>query len=788
MPTKEINGTFLAYGSAQEKENTPMEALVVAKNVFVRNGEIHQRNRFLSLDPNMANPATRGIFHYSHNYTNVTDTPTETKPVSRQRLKLVGWSAGNITIALDGNDSGATTFDHAATPAIADLKASFEAITGVTTVTVHVIYYDAAAEDYTWDIEFTTEATSTSPLPIFTISGETVTSKTITHITSEGITAEDNSNRETVFWKNESDVWKMYPNILGGEQSIDTVSNHSGLSLIGSSKSVAGTFNQAKFRRFEKTIYIADGSNPGFKFAVDLRDQHSSYQFFPNGLPAGTGSTGALLGGTRDTGGAAATEYGGKNPWWYAVWAVKNNTQTLIGNIPTALGRGSQTLGGLTAGASEANWEFAQRPAGYEHITHIRLYASLDSAAGPYGFVKDIAFADMTFDTASERHDYVDDLSTAPDFGEPLPETLNVLDATLPGANQHAQINFAYEHLEVYGERMWYASTDNELLYFSEPPTEARALPESVPSFNFLVIGSTQDPFVELIARSQFLLIVKKYSMWIVEGTSKAEFRVQQITEYGSFCPHMTFWHKGWLYYADDSGIYRSQLFSEPERLSDKILEDWDGFSKLNIEKWSYAIDPHSGFIWFILDVASGINTKVFVFDPTGGHWVGTIEASISQAFNIKAAEKGAGDSGRNYLFFGESNAGDIEARIYDNSFTLITDTGPTVKWQSVSTCDIDIELGQLLHPHMPIGKKLFRRLKLFHRGLAAENIKLHARIDGSDVTIDDTVATVDGGMIERNVGRSGDHMAPIIQSTGIAAAAAFKITRLLLEWEEIGR
>jgi len=88
----------------------------------------------------------------------------------------------------------------------------------------------------------------------------------------------------------------------------------------------------------------------------------------------------------------------------------------------------------------------------------------------------------------------------------------------------------------------------------------------------------------------------------------------------------------------------------------------------------------------------------------------------------------------------------------------------------------------------MPIGKKLFRRLKLFHRGLAAENIKLHARIDGSDVTIDDTVATVDGGMIERNVGRSGDHMAPIIQSTGIAAAAAFKITRLLLEWEEIGR
>lgn len=242
------------------------------------------------------------------------------------------------------------------------------------------------------------------------------------------------------------------------------------------------------------------------------------------------------------------------------------------------------------------------------HLTHFRIYRRHPSQS-IYYFVEDVAISGY-----GSTQSYTDDDGTVYDETEPAGEVNEF--GNIFRAN--TQLASAHYGIRLHKGRMWYLLTDNVTLQYSEA-----SLPESCPTRNQFTVGTSADPFTEIISAKGALYIVKKFSIWKLTGETIQDFELLQVADFGSYLPNMTFTYNGFLYGANGAGIWRWTGDGPAEYISRQIYEDWNDAvitlesglacpiyqklklltnaidAKLLYSYFHWAVDPDTGYLLF---------------------------------------------------------------------------------------------------------------------------------------------------------------------------------------------
>lgn len=400
--------------------------------------------------------------------------------------------------------------------------------------------------------------------------------------------------------------------------------------------SIGGTFPM-KTEFYQNVLYISDGSTPGYKYFIDGTTDY----FEPNGIPKPSGIAFQWF-TTGGSGGFEAGDTAYRYTYVYKVgstyeWEGPADSNSVNTQTTTTAGAGRVVLTLNQPDATDAE----------SHITHFRIYRKHPSQ-DRYYFVEEVAVTG----TGSTQN-YTDDDGTVFDTTRPLYE----VDSFDNEFEANSQIDINHFGIRLHKGIMFYASTDGITLRFSQP-----GLPESVPSKNLFIVGGSNDPIMELISTDNSLIIVKKFSIWQITGTNVYDFELEQIANWGSFLPNMTFSHLGYLYGINQSGIWRWDGNDKPDFITNQISRDFryantyypsrttqtysakdfdivGNYTREQLSLHRYAIDGNTGYIWFDCAFDDDSLLGCYVYDPISNAFMGKFSFPHTALTNLKINE-----------------------------------------------------------------------------------------------------------------------------------------------------
>lgn len=341
------------------------------------------------------------------------------------------------------------------------------------------------------------------------------------------------------------------------------------------------------FKYFNNALYNTDG----YKFLFEV----GSSLFTPISLPKVTGVT-----TDAPTGADGVFTVAGQYRW--IVSFVYDDIDHYSESEPSNfLAASTETVSTLT------NHVVVNIPAvtsGYT-VTHYRIYR-LDPDKGE-------AYLVTTQVHPGTSTTYTD-TGTAVDLTQPAPLDNEIA----PFSKSDPALDIA-----VYRERMFAILSDNESLVWSNIGDA-----NNWPAVNTALVGDSGDPFIRLIVFPTFLLIVKKFSMWSLEGDAVANFRITKVANYGSEAPMGTVFHDGYLYFINSQGIWRTDTpGGVPEQLSSQIQTDWETIfsTKQYLENYSIGYEPYFNQLWIGVDYTDGDDNldTIYIYDLATNNFSG---------------------------------------------------------------------------------------------------------------------------------------------------------------------
>lgn len=360
----------------------------------------------------------------------------------------------------------------------------------------------------------------------------------------------------------------------------------------------------AKFKLYNGVLYISDGRSIGYKVFYDPT-LGPVPQIIHQGLPPPTTLSDPVSSALSSTWPETGT-------YQYAVsWVQVNPYQTIESNAQTS--SMAFTVSSLSTQRATITIPTAAIPGQTtsgtdDRVTKARIYRKNPSQT-LYYYVGEVT---VSYTSAVTFQD----------------DGTLFQDQTRPLSFNNGRIPQGHIDMELYAGRMWYLANDNISVFFSEIDANGVSQPEAVPSFNQIAIGNSTDAFVACFTYPSFLLIVKKFSMWIISGTTKADFAVQQVARAGSFCRNMTFIHRGLLYFANNEGIFVTDLFTKATKISDQIKLEFDMANAAEqYNNWNWYLDPNTENLVFI------VGTYGYVYTPNATNDTDRIVGALNGQF-----------------------------------------------------------------------------------------------------------------------------------------------------------
>lgn len=498
------------------------------------------------------------------------------------------------------------------------------------------------------------------------------------------------------------------PTLLMANASFSTLTN-------------ANAFQSARENNF---LYLASQIGPGWK----LFNKAGTPTCEPIGLPVPTSVGSSVV--KSALGGSWVANYNTPSQikWKYS-WVVINANQTLESNlIPIVAGSG-ELAGVLT---DKFTIGIQAKPTGYSHITHMRIYRSIDSGATYYrinhgGGATEVVYATTFVDLGDVTYPAT---STIPPTTHGQLTPLTVPSAISPTS------------LAMWKGRMWYGVGDK--VYFSELNTlNDITSVEYVQSSSFFNITPYGDPadylnwnsIQRLVAFPQFLLIICKRSMYIIEGDTPADFKYRIIApDYGTTAPQSVLVHQGELYFANNAGIFRTTLADKPSNIALQIWKDFDAVRIADTVKSIVSIPDHrTGNIWFITD-SSGI----FIYNPNIDKFVGIIVIT----FNAIGLQTFASDGGPPRIMIVD---GTKRVRVYEQATSSNESAGMVVAATTGGLID-ERAFTPKQYRAIQVATKLLNNI-----AGNAETIDISVVQQGGAVRVADSNKVLDGTIIKAN-------------------------------------
>lgn len=509
-------------------------------------------------------------------------------------------------------------------------------------------------------------------------------------------------------------------------------------------------------------LYLSYGQSIPYKFFVD---NTNSAEIEPNGIPQAPDITTPTF--TSGTSGIGTNWTSGGTVFYRYSYVFKANGHEVEGNVGDSAGATVTSANGkVTVTFTQPTNTDAQN-----HITHYRLYFRVE---GVYYLVDDYAVSGTG---STEQYDVTDGL----DYDETFPAFVE----NEFGQEQadKTQLTDAHYGIAWHKGRMWYASTDGQTLHYSEPQR-----PEHV--IRSLTVGEgsdgylTDSGFTELISIGNVLLIVKKESIWALNGDDLDDFELSKIAMFGSRYSNMTFFHNGYLYGGDLTGYWRWALSGPKEYLTRQVQEDidssgisvgtaplakWTEHSQDYADFYSYAIDGITGYLWFGIGCTHERMLGILVYDPNSGRTVGVYK--MAHTFLTTEALIPT-------IYIGHIPTDTMTATLTDTRYNIgVYDDITDGTEEDDFLCAI--YTGMLVDEGAPMGRYTWETAKFYFSEWNGETwgygIKLNGVVTALGTANFETVR-------EKNIGRSGEELSLILSTT--ATSGSVTLSRLALNYE----
>lgn len=405
-------------------------------------------------------------------------------------------------------------------------------------------------------------------------------------------------------------------------------------------------------------------------------------------------------------------------------------------------------------------------PAGYP-ITHWRLYRRNVTTNSDFQLIKTLTIATTT----------TNDLS----------------DIQLPALNDvapyldHAQFPGSPVVLGQYKNRLWMGDETGKLYYSKVNSPQGSC--QYFYSLGYFQIGDPNDEFIRLLETEEYLIVVKRASIWLVSGTDVSTFTLQKLDDSGSLVTNLTFLYNGNLYYINPSGIWKWDFYSAPINLASAI---WQDFLYIRVslndadytKKWFVVIDKKKELFLFVCPTVIDSTTKILVLNPKTNLWVGCYEFGI-----VSAGCNLIEDKINPYVLV--SNASGTY-KLYVSDSEILTWLGfLTVE----STFNFSAVTGFTLPEITELHKKLYRFAHIGMKLLPESVSQSSGTVNFTVIKYDGTTASFNaslnvGSTISINkihIGVTSELVALAFYGTAISAVKTIEIEAIKLEFESIG-
>lgn len=310
------------------------------------------------------------------------------------------------------------------------------------------------------------------------------------------------------------------------------------------------------------------------------------------------------------------------------------------------------------------------------------------------------------------------------------------------------------------------AHDNNGKLYISEV-----GYPDYIQSTSFLPVGDPFDAVKKLVVYGDTCLIIKEKSVWSLTGNSWADFRVDQVLDFGTNSANSVFIFNNSLYFTNDQAIWRWEIGQgKPIKISDGIDYDFQA-ARSTFSSSIIGYDPESGNIWVNLG-----STKTFIYDPVENNWIGT--------FVHTHAPDCCGTVG-NFTGYKKKGAFIYNSKLYSyNEESGISGTYET-QMSVVAILGMKFDRSSI--------KKLIKNIVLYDRsGIYASTVS--QSISFVCTLLSSTQATLLGSVTFNNtyvntkdIGKSDYGIAFGVSGTTINIDPTWSLWGLEIEWEPVG-
>lgn len=184
--------------------------------------------------------------------------------------------------------------------------------------------------------------------------------------------------------------------------------------------------------------------------------------------------------------------------------------------------------------------------------------------------------------------------------------------STLGGSPPHSQL------VAVHKNRMWFVVGSR--LYFSDLLDI-----ETWPVLNFIDISPNDGDYITALKQvSDYLVITKRHSTWILSGEGTNTFAVKRIhPNRGAYAPRSLAMVNDMLCFVSDDGIYFSDLV-QAVLISERVKDYWN---TLNSRRFNQAACWHADHKLYVAVPSSNslVNDRVIVYDTLRQCFVGII-------------------------------------------------------------------------------------------------------------------------------------------------------------------
>lgn len=365
-----------------------------------------------------------------------------------------------------------------------------------------------------------------------------------------------------------------------------------GLQFLGTS---SFSHTQQEFTRYNNILYFG-GLDSMWKLYYEDLVGSGRYVLAPIGV-----STLEISGSTGEFTATLSGSHSLSGTYSYRMTYVINNSEQIVE------GNGSTTSRSITASSQGA---LIGIPKSYNNLVNkVRIYR-LDPGQSNYYYLTEVST------NVTSTSTYLD-TGTANDTTRPIPTTNNLITGIVSRVSC------------IYKDKLFFNDGKNKL-YFSQ-----NGYPEHISSTSFLTVGETDDEITALIPLDDYLLIVKKSSIWSLSGSNISDFNLSKVATYGSPFYGGTKYHLGVVYFIRLDGIYSYTPNFSIEKISTDIEQDIINYlDKTGDYKLQIIDDPSTGYLWFGIGTqlsfgSNRVYNKIFIYDPATKKWLGTSDTKL---------------------------------------------------------------------------------------------------------------------------------------------------------------